>query len=52
MKRLHEKNSGTKISCIEEIAFRMGFINENQLKNIASKYSDNSYGKYLSKIIL
>jgi glucose-1-phosphate thymidylyltransferase len=48
--RLQEKSSGSKISCIEEIAYRMGFIDKSQFKDIASKYSVNAYGKYLLKI--
>ena len=39
-----------KISCIEEIAFRMGFINKDQLEFIGNKMSNNQYGKYIKKI--
>ena len=45
-----EKRQGMKISCIEEIAFRMGYINSNQLQLIGREMQNNSYGKYLLKI--
>ena len=45
-----EKRQGMKISCIEEIAFRMGYINKNQLKSIGNKMENNQYGQYLIKI--
>ena len=45
-----EKRQGMKISCIEEIAFRMGYIDKIQLSKLGSKLADNSYGKYLLKI--
>ncbi|GAJ00520.1 unnamed protein product, partial [marine sediment metagenome] len=41
-----EERQGLKIGCIEEIAYRMGYIDEGQLKNLAQKIS-TSYGKYL-----
>ena len=45
-----EKRQGMKISCIEEIAFRMGYIDNNQLKFLANKMKNNQYGQYLLKI--
>ena len=45
-----EKRQGMKISCIEEIAFRMGYIDKNQLKSLANKMKNNQYGKYLLRI--
>ncbi len=45
--RVIEKRQDTKIGCIEEIAYRMGFIDKNQLKEIAKKYIKSGYGKYL-----
>lgn len=45
-----EKRQGMKISCIEEIAFRMGYINSNQLQLIGREMQNNSYGEYLLKI--
>ena len=46
-----EKRQGIKISCIEEIAFRMGYINRNQLESLGNKMINNEYGKYLLSII-
>jgi len=46
-----ESRQGLKIGCIEEIAYRMGFINEKNLLEIAEKYNKNSYGEYLRKIL-
>ena len=42
--------TGMKIASIEEVAYRMGFINKSQLLEISKKYSQNGYGKYLEKI--
>ena len=46
-----EKRQGMKISCIEEIAFRMGYINILQLNVLANNMRNSSYGKYLHKVI-
>lgn len=46
-----EKRQGLKIGCIEEIAYRKGFIDKKQLLKIAEKFNNNSYGEYLKKII-
>jgi len=45
-----EKRQGMKISCIEEIAFRMGYIDKNQLSSLGNQIGNNQYGKYLLKI--
>jgi glucose-1-phosphate thymidylyltransferase len=45
-----ENRQGLKIACVEEIAYRMGFINEDQLLSIA-KPMNNEYGEYLLKIL-
>jgi glucose-1-phosphate thymidylyltransferase len=45
-----EKRQGLKISCIEEIAFRMGFIDLGQLDLLAQKLRKSSYGEYLLRI--
>ncbi len=45
-----EERQGLKIGCIEEIAFRNGYINSEQLQKIAVGYGKNSYGKYLSDV--
>jgi len=45
-----QDRQGLKVSCIEEIAFRLGYIDGEQLKNLASKYLKNDYGQYLMEI--
>lgn len=42
-----ENRQGLKVSCIEEIAFQMGYIDRNQLLKLAKPLIKNSYGKYL-----
>ena len=42
-----EKRQGLKISCPEEIAWEMGYIDDDDLKNLASALKKNGYGKYL-----
>ncbi|MES2427341.1 MAG: glucose-1-phosphate thymidylyltransferase RfbA [Bacteroidota bacterium] len=49
--RVIEKRQDTKIGCIEEIAYRMGFINKEQLKAISQKYIKSGYGQYLLGLI-
>jgi glucose-1-phosphate thymidylyltransferase len=44
-----ERRQGLKVSCIEEIAFEMGYINKEQLINIAQPLKNNQYGQYLLK---
>ena len=46
-----EERQGFKIGCIEEIAYRQGFINEEQLLILAEKYKKSGYGVYLRKLI-
>lgn len=46
-----EERQGLKIGCIEEIAFRMGFIDKLQLQKIAEPLLKSGYGKYLLDIV-
>jgi glucose-1-phosphate thymidylyltransferase len=48
--RVIEKRQSTKIGCIEEVAYRMGFINYEQLMELAEKYIKSGYGKYLKNL--
>jgi glucose-1-phosphate thymidylyltransferase len=50
--RVIEKRQDTKIGCIEEIAYRMGFIDHATLMALAEKYIKSGYGKYLKKLPL
>ena len=45
-----EKRQSLKMACIEEIAYRRGYIDREQLLNIAEMYNKNSYGEYLRMI--
>jgi glucose-1-phosphate thymidylyltransferase len=45
-----EQRQGLKASCIEEIAYKRGFIDKKQLLNLAEPLSNSQYGKYLLKI--
>ena len=49
--RVIEKRQDTKIGCIEEVAYNMGFIDKKQLKEIAQKYIKSGYGQYLLKLL-
>jgi glucose-1-phosphate thymidylyltransferase len=49
--RVIEKRQDTKIGCIEEVAYQQGFINKQQLSQIAQKYVKSGYGQYLLKLI-
>jgi glucose-1-phosphate thymidylyltransferase len=49
--RAIQDRQGLKISCIEEIAYRLGYIDREQLKNLAYDMLKNEYGQYLMEII-
>jgi glucose-1-phosphate thymidylyltransferase len=48
--RVIEKRQSQKIGCIEEIAYRMGFIEHAQLLNLADRYAKSGYGEYLRRV--
>ena len=46
-----EERQGMKIGCIEEVAYRMGYINADQLRSIAKPLVKSGYGQYLLNIL-
>ncbi|MBI5681944.1 MAG: glucose-1-phosphate thymidylyltransferase RfbA [Deltaproteobacteria bacterium] len=46
-----EKRQGLKIACIEEIAYRLGYIDKGQLLVLAENFKNNGYGQYLLNIL-
>ena len=46
-----QKRQGLKIGCVEEIAWRMGYIDPEQVRKLAEPYQKNEYGQYLLQII-
>ncbi len=49
--RVIEKRQGTKIGCIEEVAYRNGFMTKEQLLEAAALLSKSGYGEYLKKTV-
>lgn len=47
-----QQRQGLKVACIEEIAYRQGFIDKAGLKALADKMSSNEYGTYLQDILI
>lgn len=45
-----EKRQNMKIACLEEIAWRMGYIDKSQLKSLAEPLKKNEYGQYLLRL--
>jgi len=48
--RVIEKRQGYKVGCIEEVAYRMGYIDKAHLLTLADKYAKSGYGEYLRKL--
>ena len=46
-----EKRQGLKIACVEEIAYRMGYIDSEQVRKIAHPMQKNGYGRYLIEML-
>ena len=46
-----QKRQGLKVACIEEIAWRMGYIDADQVRRLAQPYIKNEYGQYLMEIV-
>ncbi|CCP07691.1 glucose-1-phosphate thymidylyltransferase [Erwinia amylovora MR1] len=46
-----EKRQGLKVACLEEIAFRKGWITKSQLTDLAKSLEKTDYGKYLYSVI-
>jgi glucose-1-phosphate thymidylyltransferase len=49
--RVIEKRTGFKIGCVEEVAWREGFINDDQLAKLAEPLKKSGYGKYLLSLL-
>ena len=46
-----QKRQNLKIACIEEVAYRMGYINKAQVYRLAQPLKKNDYGQYLLRLI-
>jgi glucose-1-phosphate thymidylyltransferase len=46
-----EKRQGLKVACVEEVAYRMGFIDSEQIRKLAGELAANGYGQYLLELV-
>jgi len=46
-----EKRQGLKVACVEEVAYRLGFIDRGQLAALAEPMRKNGYGQYLLQLL-
>ena len=49
--RIVEERQGLKIACVEEIAYRMGYIGSRQLRKLAAPLAKSGYGEYLGRVL-
>jgi len=46
-----EERQGLKVACIEEVAYRMGFVGPDQVRAVAASMRNNEYGQYLLRML-
>ena len=46
-----ERRQGLKIACVEEIAYRLGYIDAAQVERLAAPMRNNGYGRYLLSVL-
>jgi glucose-1-phosphate thymidylyltransferase len=46
-----ERRQGLKVACPEEIAYRLGYIDAEQIKALAAKITKSTYGQYLLRLL-
>jgi glucose-1-phosphate thymidylyltransferase len=46
-----QERQGLKIACVEEIAFRLGYIDIEQLRHLSTDMMQNDYGRYLMQVV-
>jgi glucose-1-phosphate thymidylyltransferase len=49
--RILEERQGLKVACVEEVAWRMGFIDAAQVERLAQPLKKSGYGEYLLRIV-